>query len=70
MARAEDLGDYYRVPADGRDLNYDSFFTEGEVRVSETKDYHSHNARRLDVDGMVSLLRELDVVKLAMGQGA
>ena len=37
MARAEDLGDYYRVPADARDLNYDSFFTEGEVRVSETK---------------------------------
>lgn len=70
MARADDLGDYYRVPADARDLNYDSFFTEGEVRVSETKDYHSHNTRRLDVDGMAELLLQLDVVRQAVGQGA
>ena len=70
MSRAEDLGDYYRVPADGRDLNYDSFFTEGEVRVSETKDYHSHNTRRLDVEAMAALLKELAVVKQALGADA
>ena len=67
MARADDLGGYYRVPADGRDLNYDSYFTEGETRVSETKDYHSHNTERLDVDGMAALLRRLDVVQQALG---
>jgi UDP-N-acetylglucosamine 4,6-dehydratase len=68
MARADDLGDYYRVPADGRDLNYDSFFTEGEAKVSETTDYHSHNTRRLDVEGMADLLRQLDIVKQAMSR--
>jgi UDP-glucose 4-epimerase len=67
MARADDLGGYYRVPADGRDLNYDSYFTEGETRVSEMKDYHSHNTERLDVDGMAALLRRLDVVQQALG---
>ena len=48
MARAEDLGDYYRVPADNRDLNYDLYFTEGEERVSKESDYNSHNTRRLE----------------------
>ena len=67
MARAEDLGGYYRVPADNRDLNYASFFTEGEVGVSEAVDYHSHNTRRLDVAQMAELLRSLDVVKQALG---
>ena len=66
MARAEDRGDYFRVPADNRDLNYDSFFTEGEVRVSESTDYHSHNAARLDVPAMAELLRTLDVVRDAL----
>jgi UDP-N-acetylglucosamine 4,6-dehydratase len=70
MARAEDLGGYFRVPADSRDLNYDSFFTEGEVLVSETKDYHSHNAAYLDLDAMVELLRSLAVVKSAIGTRA
>ena len=63
MARAEDLGGYYRVPADNRDLNYASFFTEGEVSVSKATDYHSHNTKQLDVSEMAALLQTLDVVK-------
>ena len=51
MLRAEDLGDYYRVPADNRDLNYDAYFTEGIEPLSQQEDYNSHNTRRLDVDG-------------------
>jgi len=70
MARAEDLGGYYRVPADNRDLNYDSYFTEGEVRVSEMVDYHSHNTRRLDVEAMAELLRGLEIVKQALARPA
>jgi UDP-N-acetylglucosamine 4,6-dehydratase/5-epimerase len=66
MARAEDLGGYYRVPADSRDLNYESFFTKGEVEVSESSDYHSHNAPRLSVDQMLELLQKLDVVRRAL----
>ncbi len=63
MARAEDLGDYYRVPADIRDLNYNVFFTEGSEEISVSEDYNSHNTRRLDVDGMVELLLRLDYVQ-------
>jgi UDP-glucose 4-epimerase len=66
MARAEDLGGYYRVAADARDLNYASYFTEGEAQVSLLHDYNSHNTRRLDVDGMMALLLELDCVRRAM----
>ena len=51
MAQAEDLGDYYRVPADARDLNYSSFFSKGKTEVSEAIDYNSHNTELLDVDG-------------------
>ena len=65
-ARAEDLGDYYRIPADIRDLNYACYFTKGETRVSVQEDYHSHNTRRLDEDGMIDLLIKLDIVKMAM----
>ena len=50
MAHAEDLGDYYRVPADARDLNYSSFFSKGKTEVSEAIDYNSHNTELLDVD--------------------
>lgn len=63
MARAEDLGGYYRVPADNRDLNYASFFTEGEIAVSKAADYHSQNTRQLDVEEMAAILRTLDVVR-------
>jgi UDP-N-acetylglucosamine 4,6-dehydratase/5-epimerase len=66
MAHAEDLGDYYRVPADIRDLNYASFFSDGKAEVSEALDYNSHNAELLNVDGMMSLLLKLTCVQDAL----
>ena len=66
MAQAEDLGDYYRVPADVRDLNYSSYFTEGRDTVSTAVDYNSHNAERLQVDEMMALLLKLQCVRDAM----
>ncbi len=66
MARTDDLGRYYRIPADGRDLNYGKFFVEGETAISEVDDYTSHNAVRLDIDGVMNVLRQLDVVQNAM----
>jgi UDP-glucose 4-epimerase len=63
MAKAEDLGEYYRIPADNRDLNYNLYFTEGRERVSRERDYNSHNTRRLDVDEMIDLLLKLDFVR-------
>jgi UDP-glucose 4-epimerase len=66
MAQAEDLGDYYRVPADARDLNYASFFSKGETAVSRSIDYNSHNAESLDVHGMIKLLLRLECVQNAM----
>jgi UDP-glucose 4-epimerase len=66
MAQTEDLGDYYRVPADVRDLNYSSFFSSGKAEVSEAVDYNSHNTKLLDVDGMMDLLLKLQCVQDAM----
>jgi UDP-glucose 4-epimerase len=66
MARAEDLGRYYRIPADTRDLNYDKYFVEGETAISEFEDYTSHNTRRLDIEQLKSLLKQLDIVREAM----
>jgi UDP-N-acetylglucosamine 4,6-dehydratase/5-epimerase len=66
MVQAEDLGGYYRVPADVRDLNYASYFTEGKPEVSVLQDYNSHNTRRLDLDGMMELLLKLKCVQQAM----
>jgi UDP-N-acetylglucosamine 4,6-dehydratase len=62
-ARAEDLGDYFRIPMDARGLNYSEYFTQGQEAVSREEDYHSHNTRRLDVDGTVELLMKLDLVR-------
>jgi len=59
MAAAEDLGGYYRVPPDLRDLNYGKFVEQGEVKISEASDYNSHNTTRLDVGGMQALLLKL-----------
>jgi len=56
---AEDLGDYYRVPPDLRDLNYGKFVEQGEVKISEAEEYNSHNTQRLDVAGMQALLQKL-----------
>jgi UDP-N-acetylglucosamine 4,6-dehydratase len=61
MARSEDLGDYFRVPADNRDLNYDMYFVEGALQPVE--DFNSHNTHRLDVDGMAELLLKLDFIR-------
>jgi UDP-N-acetylglucosamine 4,6-dehydratase/5-epimerase len=63
MARAEDLGGYYRIPADSRDLNYSLYFTQGEERVSAQEDYHSHNTRRLGVDELSELLMKLELLQ-------
>ncbi|WP_341714994.1 polysaccharide biosynthesis protein [Limnobacter sp.] len=59
MAAAQDLGGYYRVPPDLRDLNYSKFVEQGEVKISQAVEYNSHNTTRLDVDGMKSLLMKL-----------
>jgi UDP-glucose 4-epimerase len=66
MARADDLGNYYRIPADSRDLNYDKYFSEGELGVSQIEDYTSHNTTRLDLEGVKKTLLQLDLVKKAM----
>ena len=65
-ARAEDLGHYYRVPADTRDLNYNLYFTEGNSEVGLREDYHSHNTRRMDLTEMMDRLRMLPVVQRAI----
>ena len=63
MAKATDMGNYYRVPCDERDLNYDQYFTDGQEKVSKIEDYHSHNTHRLDKTGMKQLLLQLDIIK-------
>ncbi|MFA5973344.1 MAG: polysaccharide biosynthesis protein [Lentimicrobiaceae bacterium] len=68
MAKATDMGDYFRIPADNRDLNYGKFFTEGESKVSEVEDYTSHNTERLDVEGTKNLLLKLDLVREDIGK--
>lgn len=62
MASAEDLGDYYRIPPDLRDLNYGKFVEQGEIRISESTDYNSHNTMRLDLRGMEELLLRLPFI--------
>ena len=69
MTRAEDMDDYYRIPADIRDLNYACYFTEGETKVAGHEDYHSHNTRQLDEDGLIELLLKLDFVRTALETG-
>lgn len=63
MACAEDLGGYYRVPPDLRDLNYGKFVEQGEEKISHTEDYNSHNTERLDVAGMQTLLLKLEFIR-------
>jgi UDP-N-acetylglucosamine 4,6-dehydratase/5-epimerase len=66
MARAQDLDNYFRVPADSRDLNYDRYFVAGQPELARIDDYTSHNTKRLDMEGLMSLLSSLDMVKEAM----
>ncbi|PLA75554.1 UDP-glucose 4-epimerase [Hydrogenovibrio sp. SC-1] len=66
MACAQDMGDYYRVPPDLRDLNYTKFVEEGDQKVSKLEDYNSHNTQRLDVEGMKLLLQKLSFMQAIM----
>jgi UDP-glucose 4-epimerase len=68
MARSEDMGEYFRIPADERDLNYAKFFTEGDLQVSESLEYHSHNTKRLGIPEIKELLLTLDCIKDAMAE--
>ena len=63
MSRAKDLGGYYMIPPDLRDLNYEEFVEKGEKRGPSLEAYNSHNTERLDISGMQKLLIELDVVR-------
>jgi UDP-N-acetylglucosamine 4,6-dehydratase len=65
LVNAEDLGDYYRVPSDNRDLNYNKFFTEGNPQIQKFEDYHSHNTRRLSEIELINLLNKIGYKKLA-----
>lgn len=67
MAKSEDMGNYFRIPSDNRDLNYDKYFSEGEEDVSKIDDYHSHNTIRLDIDGMKKLLFKLEFIREDLG---
>lgn len=67
MAKSEDMGEYFRIPCDTRDLNYDKYFVEGQEKVAKIDDYHSHNTHRLDVEGMKRLLLKLDFIKEDLG---
>ena len=67
MLRSIDMGNYFRIPCDTRDLNYDKFFTEGDDAISRTEDYHSHNTRRLDVEGMKEQLMRLRFIQEDLG---
>lgn len=61
MARVEDMGQYYRIPSDNRDLNYKKFFVEGEVEIAKLDDYTSHNTQRLDVAAVKALISSLEL---------
>ncbi len=63
MLKAEDMGNYYRIPADTRDLNYEQYFSEGNTKETLMEEYHSHNTHRLDVEGMKELLKKLPVIR-------
>lgn len=63
LAKAVDLGNYFKIPCDSRDLNYDKYFVEGQDKISLFEDYHSHNTTRLDVSEMKTLLLKLEMIK-------
>jgi UDP-glucose 4-epimerase len=63
MIKAEDLGEYYRIPADNRDLNYEQYFSEGISDIANLNEYHSHNTSILDIEGMKKLLLKLPIIR-------
>jgi UDP-N-acetylglucosamine 4,6-dehydratase len=67
MLRARDMGGYFRVSPDDRDLNYDLYFTEGAPEATQLDDYHSHNTERLDVDGTCEILLRVGRVRADLG---
>lgn len=67
MARAVDMGDYFRIPCDARDLNYDKFYIDGDKSITAMEDYHSLNTRQLDVKGMKDLLMRLRFIREDLG---
>jgi len=67
MFKSEDMGNYFRIPADSRDLNYDKYFIEGEEDISKVEDYHSNNTHQLNVEEMKKLLLKLEIVRNDVG---
>jgi UDP-N-acetylglucosamine 4,6-dehydratase len=63
MVKAEDCGNYFRIPADNRDLNYEQYFSEGDIKLTELEEYHSHNTEIFDVEAMKQLLLKLPLIK-------
>lgn len=70
MARAEDLGEYFRIPSDSRDLNYGKYFVEGELEISKIDDYTSHNTKRLDMLAVKNTLLKLEIIREALHEKA
>lgn len=68
MLKAEDMGDFYRIPADNRDLNYAQYFSEGKEDIASIDDYHSHNTEQLDVEGMKKLIGALPLIKSSLSR--
>ena len=68
MQKANDLGDFYKVSSDDRDLNYGKYFSEGETSISNADDYHSHNTKRLDINELIEILLKLDFIKQALDE--
>ena len=68
MQKANDMGDFYKVSSDDRDLNYGKYFSEGETSISNADDYHSHNTKRLDINELIEILLKLDFIKQALDE--
>ena len=66
MAKAEDLGNYYRIPVDNRDLNYNKYYNVGQQDLSQKSDYHSHNTRRLSIKEIMDMLIKLELIQNAL----
>jgi UDP-glucose 4-epimerase len=63
MIKAVDMGNFYRIPADNRDLNYSIYFSEGERNITEIEDYNSHNTERLNAEGVKNLISKLPLIR-------
>jgi len=68
MVKAQDMGNYFRIPADTRDLNYNRYFIEGEAQISQIEDYTSHNTYRMNLEETKDLLMKLDFIREDIGK--